>query len=285
MTENQFSPSAEPEDPGGPEEIRSLRLLSGRIAAEEPAEEHPPTEMTAEISDSIRRISDQMAQHFSAAFAGLFRESRKDSEQRAGQILENLAALSSETQALGERVSALRRGLDGVLERVQSAANLDEVQRKLDESAQRTAELLKSQTGTIEKSHKLLDAQTEAVSKQSWDLQHLRQELLQQAELVARNASATASETAQIKNQIEPLEQRLRDLNGQVDLSKQTGVQFEDRFAALERRLDSQAEVIKALHSVAQSVGARQEMIQAMLLKAQEMSSAASGVKPLPDSL
>lgn len=277
-------PSQGPGDPGGPEEIRSLRLLSGRIA-EEPGAVTGEGSGQADSQDPIQQISRQMARHFAEAISGILNESRKETDHRSSQVLSNLTSITAETKNLGERFLSLKRDLDGVAASVQTAASgiarIGDLQRKVEESDKKIGETLKTQNETIEKAHNLVGAQTEAVAKQTFELQTLKQELKQQSELITRNASSTATETGQLKNRIEPLEENFRELSGQVDVLKNSVHEIEERFTALEKRLDAQAEAIKALHAAVQGFGARQEMIQNLLLKAQETNS----VKPLPDSL
>lgn len=63
------------------------------------------------------------------------------------------------------------------------------------------------------------------------------------------------------------------------------GAQIQQAQEELQRRLDSQAEAIRALHSVAQSRVARREDLQAAVQKLEEIAGALDQINPLPKEL
>lgn len=208
------------------------------------------------------QVAGAAAQQLTDALASMMREMQGLSSPDMTGIQSTLQSVSEETDRVSEGLKRLRQDVDEAIQRSRSGASFEE----------RANEALKTLSAGVDQLRRVADAHTDAASTQSREILQLRQEMKQQSE-----AGST-----DIKGKIEPMEQSLLSLREVVDHAQKASSTVAERFAALERRLDSQAEAIKALHTATQGFGARQEILQDLL---QKLVGGESAVKPLPDSL
>lgn len=243
-------------------ELTSLASLAASVETERSPNATPAEAAQPAAEDAVRRMADKMGRQLAEAFSSMMCEMQSISMQGSAGIQGTVEAMAAETERLNAGLKAIRQDVDEAMSRSRSSAA----------SESRTAEALKALAGSVEHSSRLVDAHSEAVSTQGLEIQQLRQEVKQQGEAGA----------AEIRTRLDPMEQKLRDLYKEANQAQASVSAMDERFAALERRLDSQAEAIKALHAATQGFGARQEILQDLL---QKMIGGDRAVQPLPDSL
>ena len=192
---------------------------------------------------------------------------RLDLGQKSELAAQQAAAAASEASELKTRLEATERQLQDVHELAdRSRSSRAELDEKIAALEQR------------------LSSQGEGASTLEQELRQLHQELKQQVELTAQQSNGAASEAAELKTRLEATEGELRDLREQGERSGAPS-DLNKLIEAMNTRLNSQAEAIRALHSASQGFAAQQEVLHALLQKVQELASGNQSRLQLPESL
>ncbi len=251
------------------------------VSAEQPLET-PATPETvrgqaaAEAGDNVGNAASDITRNLAILIRSALEEVDRGRAARIAAMEAGIASLARIT----EGIAPLRDDLAALLPQV---ASLGEVQP-----------LLQTRLAALETA---VSAQAENQSEHAGQLRNLSavqedvcRKLDDQLKIIADLGEQDRQWQRSLQAQQDSLNERVENLGGSLraEAASQlsgacTGLQQgqED----LQKRLNAQAEAIRALHSVAQDRGARREDLQAAVQKLEEIAGALDQVNPLPNDL
>lgn len=230
----------------------------------------------AGAGNGVSNSAGDLAKNLAALIRGALEEVDRGRAARIAGMEAGIASLARIT----EGVAPLREGLAALLPQV---ASLGEAQP-----------LLQTRLVAIETA---VGAQAESQAQHAGQLRSLSalqedvcRKLEDQAKMIADLGEQGRQVQQSLEAQRDALNERVENLGGSLraEAASQLGgacAQLQKGQEELQKRLDAQAEAIRALHSVAQDRVARREDLQAAVQKLEEIAGALDQVQPLPPEL
>jgi chromosome segregation ATPase len=200
-----------------------------------------------------------------------------------------LAGIAGELPALRDQVTALRKQVDSLAEAERQLsfklARMDTYLREDEESRPRVQDELRRLSTGQEEVRQGLETQAKIMSTLEAGIRQFEQSTRGQQELIDQQAVATNAGISKVNERLEVLDRRLQ---AQAELA--TGLNsvystLQEVQQTFQKRLDAQAEAIRAVYLAAPANADRQEELRAALRKLEEIAGALDVPEPLPRDL
>jgi len=251
------------------------------VSAEQPPETPAPAETVqgqaaAEAGDSVAGAASDITRNLAILIRSALEEVDRGRAERIASMEAGIASLARIT----EGIAPLHEDLAALLPQV---ASLGEVQP-----------LLQTRLAALETA---VSAQAENQSEHAGQLRSLSalhedvcRKLDDQLKIIADLGEQDRQWQQSLQAQQDALNERLENLGGSLRAeaaSQLSGActELQQGQEEVQKRLNAQAEAIRALHSVAQDRVARREDLQAAVQKLEEIAGALDQVNPLPKEI
>ncbi len=258
-----------------------LEWMVSTAAPGEAAEPSLPAE-AGELRNAAERVTETLVQVLSSAV----KEAQRlvaEHVRRLEATVAGLVGTAEEIPVLRSELAALRQQTDPLVEAErQLSFRLARMEARLNGHDAVSREDFRKLTEGQEQIRQALEAQASAAADLGQTVRQLQQNTQAYQDRFDRSTAEASATVAEMKERLEALDSRLRDNIEASEALRVAWTAIEETQRAVGKRLDTQAEAIRAVH-LAQDV--RREELRSALRKLEDIAGGISVPKPLPEDL